>query len=146
MRYLFLFLFLLFSGISNCQTVRSRVQYLRLSLSQIKESLNYGFVFSGPQIQYGRDWRWQKPNKLFELETSLGLSSVFSKGICIDFHAVPVNFSYLFKINEKLWLGPEILTEYNYEFYPDLQMGHDFWFSHYSTCISASFQKVLSTI
>jgi hypothetical protein len=143
MRYLFIFLFLSFSGIGISQTVKSKDQSLQLSYSQIKESMNFGFVFRGPQLQYGRDWIWQKSDKRVELETQLGLSALFNKGIGLGFHLTPLNFNYLYQLNEQLWLGPGILTDYNYEFYPDIQMAHPFWFSHYSAGVSVYFQKKL---
>jgi hypothetical protein len=141
MRYLFLFLLLSFSLICNSQTTKSNDQYLQINFSQIKEALNYGFVFNGSQIQYGRDWLWKKPDKRFELESQLGLTSVFNKGIGLDFHLTPFNFNYLFKVNDQLWMGPTVLTDYDYDFYPDLQMGHPFWFSHYSAGASLYFKK-----
>ena len=143
MRHLFLFLILSVPGICKSQTVKVKDQYVVFGLSQIRESMNYGFVFSGPVIKYGRDWQWLMPDYRIELESSLGLSVVFKKGTGIDFHLTPLNFNYLFKLSDLLWLGPGIMTGYNYEFYPDLQTGHDFWFSHYSAGLAVFFEKVL---
>lgn len=126
---------------SSAQTIKLRDQYLILNVTQIREGMNFGFVFHGPQLQYGRDWKWQKPGSRFELGTNLGISPFFRKGIGVDFHLAPVNFNFQVKISDHFWLGPSVLTDYNYEFYPDLQVGHDFWFSHYSAGGSFLFQK-----
>jgi hypothetical protein len=144
MRQLFLFLILSVAGICKSQTVTVNDQYVVAGLSQIRESMNYGFVFNGPMIKYGREWQWQMPDDRIELESSLGLSAVFKKGPGIDFSLTPLNFNYMFKLSDLLWLGPGIMTGYNYDFYPDLQTGHDFWFSHYSAGLAVFFQKLLS--
>jgi hypothetical protein len=144
MRHLFLFLILSVPGICKSQTVSVKDQYLVTGLSQISESMNYGFVFSGPMIKYGREWQWLLPDDRIGLESSIGLSAVFKKGPGIDFTLTPLNLNYLFKLSDQLWLGPDVMTGYNYEFYPDRQTGHGFWFSHYSAGFAIFFQKVLS--
>jgi hypothetical protein len=121
--------------------LKYRDQFLMAGLSQIKEGLNYGFVYSGPQLQYGREWQWQKSDNRIELESQIGLATVFNKGLGLGLHLTPLNFRYLFKINDQLCLGPGLLSDYNYGFYPDLHIGYDFWFSHYSTEVAASFRK-----
>lgn len=140
-RFFLLFLFFGFSTLINSQTVKSREQYFILNSSQIRESMNYGFVFSGPQLQYGRNWQWNRKSVLYGLESQLGIAVLSKKGSCFDFHLSPVNIDCLMNINDQIWLGPCLISDYNYEFYPDLQAGHDFWFSHYSAGISFIFRK-----
>lgn len=142
MRHLFLFIILLHTGIVNSQIQKYTSQYFILNISQLKESMNFGFVFSGPQLEYGRNWKWQKTNRIYELHNHLGVALLSNKGPGYDFHITPFNFNILFRFYDHLWLGPSILTDYNYEFYPDLQTGHDFWFSHYSAGASLFYKKV----
>jgi hypothetical protein len=141
MRYLIFVLLLILPEVCRAQTEKIKDQYLSLSISQLKESLNYGFVYNGPQFRYGRNWQWINPGNEYELQTSLGFSTLFKKGIGIDFHLSPVNFKFLFNINQNLWIGPEFLSDYYYDFYPDMQAGHDYWFSHYSGGVSFLYQK-----
>jgi hypothetical protein len=123
------------------QTNESKEQFLILNLSQIREGMNYGFVFSGPQFQYGRSWLWNKESVQYHLEAKLGAAMLSKKGPGYDFHLSPLNFGCLFNLNNRFWIGPCMISDYNYEFYPDMQAGHDFWFSHYSTGVSILFQK-----
>jgi hypothetical protein len=105
--------------------------------------MNYGFVFNGPQLQYGRNWLWNKKSVAYGLESQLGVAVLSNKGSCIDFHLSPVNFDCLFNPVQPVWLGPCLISDYNYDFYPDLQTGHDFWFSHYSIGLSFVYRKAI---
>jgi hypothetical protein len=136
-----LLLFLCFSTLIKSQTIRYREQYLVLNISQIREKMNYGFVFSGLQLQYGRNWQWSRKSTQYELGTQLGIALLSEKGQGYDFHLSPVHFDYLVNVYHWMWIGPSLLSDYNYEFYPDLQAGHDFWFTHFSTGISFGFEK-----
>lgn len=143
-KYSLLFLILCLAPISKSQTIRSHEQYLVLNISQIKEKMNYGFVFAGPQLQYGRNWQWMKESVQLEMGTQLGAALLSEKGLGYDFHLSPVHFDYLIHACPPLWIGPCLLSDYNYEFYPDMQAGHDFWFTHFSTGISLMFEKAFS--
>jgi hypothetical protein len=137
-------LFLCMAPLSKSQTIRSREQYLVLNICQIKDEINYGFVFSGPQLQYGRNWQWNRKSTQYTLGTQLGIALLSEKGPGYDFHLSPVQFDYLLSIYHTMWVGPSLMSDYNYEFYPDLQAGHDFWFTHYSTGISVVFKKAFT--
>lgn len=143
-RFFPVLLFLCFSTQIQSQTSKSRGQYLVLNFSQIRENINYGFVFSGPQLKYGRTWQWKKKSVQYALESQLGIAVLSEKGPGYDFHLSPVQFDYLIKLNHQLWIGPCLLSDYNYEFYPDLQVGHDFWFTHFSAGVSLAFQKAFT--
>lgn len=140
-RVFLLLFFFAFSTLINSQTVESSEQYFILNRSQIRESMNYGFVFSGPQLQYGRIWQWNRKSAQYGLESQLGIAVLSNKGSCFDFHLSPINIDCLIKLNHQFWFGPCLISDYNYEFYPDLQVGHDFWFSHYSIGISFIFRQ-----
>lgn len=112
-----------------------------MNYSQVRESMNYGFVFNGPQLQYGRSWQWNKEFVRYQLESQLGIGLLSEKGSCYDFHLSPIHFNFLVNLDRQLGIGPCFISDYNYEFYPDLQAGHGFWFSTYSAGICLDFRK-----
>lgn len=125
-----------------CQQIKSKEQSLSLNFLQVKEGLNYGLVFRGPGLQYGRYWQWENESQIIGYQADGGLCFTESRGIIgFNLHLMPVRASYLRKIGtaKKLSLGLSITGEYNWQMYPDLQSGYSFWFTHFSLGGMASY-------
>jgi hypothetical protein len=116
--------------------VEARYHYLSSGLKQIKESANFGLVFSGPALNYGYFWSTAKNKNKVTIENELGLAVLFSHDIpALDFYLKLAEVSYLFNVNAtdfNLLIGPMVKFEYNYNLYPDLQSGFDYWFTNFS--------------
>lgn len=128
---------------------RKHTNSFNLGYKQIKEEANFGLVFSGPIIKYGHNFHCENIKRRIEVDNELGLGTLFSREIPgIDFYLKLLETSYLFKktwSNSELLIGPVIKMEYNYNLYPDLQSGFDYWVSNYSVGInSAYFFKLFS--
>ncbi len=125
-------LFLLSMGIAaNAQ----KTSYLNLSANyaELKDQVNYGLVFRGPNLQIGYVFDLKTSARRFRFESEFGFGASFAKGIAgINFNFKPVQLDYLFPIdfsNSTLWIGPYAAVRYNYHLYPELHSGHTYWFT-----------------
>lgn len=88
----------------------------------------------------------------------VGAGIPFSKNIpALDFYLKPVDMAFMFRFpgyKNRFYIGPEVKFEYNYNLYPQLQSGFDYWFTNFSLGIiahysfnyqSSSFQIMLSS-
>jgi hypothetical protein len=128
--------------------VKFSVKKIQIHFIQIKEGLNFGLVFSGPQFSYNQDWIWEKENSEWQMGTKIGAGILFSHeipGICATF--IPLEFKYYRKIaGIPLQLGFYASPEYRYQLYPDLQSGFDYWLSILSIGPSLKYQQAFSNI
>jgi hypothetical protein len=126
------------------QNIREKTSFLETGSQQIKERANFGLVFHGPSVNYGMNWKFLNDNRLINIESELGISILFSKSIPgLGFYLKPVDFSYLLKINlrdKPFYVGPSLKLEYNYNLYPDLQAGFDYWFARNYIGVSSSYR------
>ncbi len=127
----------------HCQAQNREItsnSYWRTGFKQIKESANFGLVFSGANINYGHYWESSKNNRIFSIENEIGVSIPFSKGIpALDVYLKPAEVSYLFSSSGKnsFAVGPLVKFEYNYTLYPQLQSAFDYWFTNFSMGINS---------
>jgi hypothetical protein len=88
-------------------------------------------------LNYGRNWKFLNDRRLINIEGELGFGILFSKNIPgLGFYLKPVDLEYLLRFNLKskpVYIGPSLKLEYNYNLYPDLQSGFDYWFTR--SCI-----------
>lgn len=138
-----LFLIFLIITVAKAQEKTNISQsYFSTGFKQIKESANFGLVFSGANINYGHYWESLKNNRIFSIENEIGVSIPFSKGIpALDIYFKPAEISYLFCSNGKntFAAGPLVKFEYNYTLYPQLQSAFDYWFTNFSMGINSLF-------
>jgi len=136
-----IFLLLIFTLGSAQDKTFSRNSLFAAGYKQINESANFGLIFSGPDLNYGMVWKSVNEKRYFSFEYELGAAILFSKKIpALDFYLKPIDLAYLLKIpleGESLYLGPIMKMEYDYELYPDLQSGFDYWFTNLSFGIGA---------
>jgi hypothetical protein len=126
--------FFLIFGISSAQeNFITRHSFLSAGYMQAKESANFGLVFKGPGLNYGMCWNFVNDNRLITYEFEIGAGILFSRDIpALGFYLKPVDLAYMFKIpagESNLHIGPSLKLEYNYNLYPDLQSGFDYWFT-----------------
>lgn len=131
-----LFLIFLIIAVGKAQEKTTTSQsYFSTGLKQIKESANFGLVFSGANVKYGHYWAKTENNRILSIENEIGVSIPFSKGIpALDIYLKPVEISYLFCTSGKntFAVGPLGKLEYNYMLYPQLQSAFDYWFTNIS--------------
>lgn len=138
-----LFFSLLFAYSSAQDSIVNRNSSLSVGFLQIKEAANFGLVFKGPAVYYGMDWNFNTDKRLIVYGYNLGAGVLFSREMpALGFYFKPVDLAYLFKLHlaeNNLCLGPELKVEYNYDLYPDLQSGFDYWFTNISLGVNARY-------
>lgn len=117
------------------QVTRSHANQFTINFLQIDESMNYGYVFDGPGFGYAYSARWDRGARTIGYEGRINLSYLKARGIeGLSLSLTPVRLEYLLKTGhtEKFFLGPYIITDYQYQLYPDFQSGYSFWFTNLS--------------
>jgi hypothetical protein len=117
---------------------------------QIKEEENLGMVFNAPQISVGFTHERPLKNHILTYQNRIALGPVFSRNMMGAFLNVkPVDLFYGVNITEKsarLYLGPTVKIDYNFQIYPDLHSGFPFWFTDYHVGIGSLFELPLDKI
>jgi hypothetical protein len=135
--------FCLITGISAQDNIIKRRSFLSVNYLQVKESANFGLVFKGAGFDHGMTWSLDNDKTRMIYEYELGLGILFSREIpALGFYLKPVDFAYIFKLrvhNSLLHIGPDLRLEYNYNLYPDLQSGFDYWFTNLSLGINVMY-------
>jgi hypothetical protein len=122
--------------VTGQEVSRSRAGFLTAGMLQVRESANFGLVFTGPALNYGMKFQREHPRFTSIYEFDLGLATPLTRQIIgINFHVKPVDLvlGYKFPLGRvSLLAGPAFRLEYNAQFYPDLQSGYDFWLTELS--------------
>lgn len=138
---LILILLLIFTIGSAQSKSYVRNSFFTAGYNQINEGANFGLIFRGPGLNYGMAWNSVNEKRYLTYEYELGVGILFSRQIpALGFYLKPIDLSYMFKIplaGENLYLGSILKMEYNYDLYPDLQSGFDYWFTNLSFGIGA---------
>lgn len=112
-----------------------KTSYFDLSVdyTELKDQMNYGLVFRGPNLQVGYSLDLETTHRRFRFESEFGFGPSFARGMAgINFRFQPAQLDYLFPIeirNSTLWIGPYAAIRYNYHLYPELHSGHTYWFT-----------------
>ncbi len=119
----------------------SHAHRITLGVQQIKESQNFGLVFTGAALGYSSRWQWEHEYSMSRLSTAVTASAVFSKGIVgVNLHLMPIEWLYLWKVAPSLTIGSVLAADYRYQLYPDLQSGTSYWFSSWTAGIAAEYR------
>jgi hypothetical protein len=110
---------------------KMQINIFQVDFIQVHEDLNNGLVFRGFQLNYDHTWIREYEKNLVQFDTKIGLGLMFSHAIpALGGNLVPLRVEYFRKLkNEKILLGFRVSPEYNYQLYPDLQAGFDYWFT-----------------
>ena len=134
----FLLLALLPAQAQDFEAARS--MNLSLDYQQVKESMNYGLVFSGPQLRftYRKGWKLAGKNIIYQGALGTGLYETRNiLGLNINLKLIDVHYNiYEFIRKISFFAGPWLKSEYNYQLYPDLQSGYSFHFTNYTFGLS----------
>lgn len=121
----------------------TRSSFLTTSYNQVNEAQNFGLVFKGPGLNYGMEWHSAAAKRYISYGYAVGIGILFAKEIpAPGFYFKPVDLEYFFRIRGvigNLYMGPMLKLEYNYNLYPDLQAGFDYWFTNMSAGIGAMY-------
>jgi hypothetical protein len=121
----------------NSRSINASLDFL-----QIKESENYGLVYSGPQIRLSYRNSWEINMKDLVYEGSAGFAYLRSRGTSgLNIHVKVLDLHYNIYERERdvsFFAGPWIKMEYNYQLYPELQSGYSFHFTNYTFGFSVS--------
>lgn len=142
--YLTISLFFIFTFCKAQDHFLTRNSFISASFLQIKESANFGLTFKGPSFYYGMTWNSGNAKRLITYEYELSLGVLFSRDIpALGFYMKPVDISYMYKFpvsNNIILFGPSLKLEYNYNLYPDLQSGFDYWFTNTALGVNALYE------
>ncbi|MEQ9063651.1 MAG: hypothetical protein RIE58_05710 [Vicingaceae bacterium] len=118
-----------------------------IDISQIKEGLNHGLVYTGPlfKFNYRRSWDLNKHTLTYEGRFGLGPLST-REMLGLNFIITPIDLSYFAYENRKriyFKAGPWFSVDYNYQLYPNHQSGYSFYFTNINLgfVASASFEN-----
>jgi len=130
-------------NITNSQQKRTIENEISLNYLQIKEGMNHGLIFRGPGSGYDFSVRWENNTRIIEYSARFAFSYLESRKIGggnINF--MPLNLTYLFKpkAESQFTIGPQLIADYNYELYPDLQSGYSFWFTNFSVGAASQYK------
>lgn len=111
---------------------------------QVKDAFNYGLVYSGMSLAGSYMFSEINENRMFKYTPDVSLGICFSKGAGLNIHFKPADFYLGWQFGPaapgSFVLGPYILTDYNWQTYPDLQSGHMFWFSSLETGVKLLYE------
>lgn len=128
---------------SLSQTSVEHIRAVQINYAQIKDVHNYGLVFRGFGLGYAAGWSWVENSRTLGYRYELGLTVLMTHEIpAADFRLLPICLDYRLPLASipGLSIGPALSVEYRYQFNPDLQSGHAYWFSHISLGGSLNWQ------
>jgi len=103
---------------------------LVLGFLQIKDQFNLGMVFDGPQFEYRYGITWEIDGDEIQYQPKLAFGEGSSHDIAgYQVRIVPINFSWIRSFFEGFKGGLNLVNDYSYQMYPDLQGSHLFWAS-----------------
>ena len=110
-----------------------------IDITQIKEKLNYGLVFTGPTFHFNYRKSWELKERSLMYEGDFGFGPLSTRGMLgLNFRVKPVDLLYnRFSLTRKISVkgGPWFKMDYNYQLYPHLQSGYSFHFTNYTVGI-----------
>lgn len=125
------------------QQKKSKDNSIAAGYLQIKEGMNSGLIFKGPGLIYDFNSKRENEKRIIAYSFRFGFTYLETKEIAAaNLNIIPLNFAWLFKSYDKsdFSIGPQLIAEYNYEIYPDLQSGYSFWFTHFSLGVSTLYK------
>lgn len=135
---LLLVLYALLSLTGFSQTRIYQGSYLSVGAAhlQLKDQLNHGLVFSGPDILVSYGIQRISPNQHFELGTALITGGISSDGTwAFRASLSPIQTHYAWNLVKNpsfcLYLGPAFQAVYDVQGYPELHAGPISWMAYY---------------
>ena len=130
MKQLIIIILLLTAQISYSQITDYKGSTLALGLSylELKDELNHGLVFRGPDIRLSYGYEIKDSSKYFSYNFGIGGGGKTTKGTWAGtWYLSPINSHYSWNIksktNNRFYLGPAFKVQYNIQNYPELHAG-----------------------
>ncbi len=140
---LVIFLFLNIFILSAHESYDFKSLYLSLTTSymELKDDINFGLTYIGPDAIIGFGYKEKDENKIINYEFSFGAGGkLFSESWGFRWEISPADFSYSFNILNKekvsLYLGPGLNIKYGIQNYPDMHSGWLNWMTSYNLGIN----------
>lgn len=113
------------------------------SYFELKDELNHGLVFRGPDVMVYYGYNSIDSKRYFSYQVSLGGGGKTTKGTWgFTWYFSPVDVHYSWRIGNnsanRLYLGPSLKAQYFVQNYPDLHAGPINWFTSYDLGIHMS--------
>jgi len=107
-----------------------------LSYYELKDELNHGLVFRGPDIRLSYGYAIIDSTKYFNYSFGLGGGGKTTRGTWAGTWLIsPFNSHYAWKIksntNTKFYIGPSLNANWNIQNYPELHAGSILWMTSY---------------
>lgn len=138
MKQLLIITLILTSQLSYSQITDYKGSALTVGLSyfELKDELNHGLVFRGPDIRLSYGYEILDSSKYFSYNFSLGGGGKTTKGTWAGtWYLSPINSHYSWNINNqansRFYLGPSFKVQYNIQNYPELHAGSILWMTSY---------------
>lgn len=110
---------------NRTHTVSFKTQYI-----QIKDALNYGLVYSGPNLGVAYSYEKNTNTTLLIYSPEIYFGGLFNKGGGFSWRFKPIDIFYGGKLmSNQITIGGYFSTDYQWQQYPELQGGRLFWFS-----------------
>lgn len=108
---------------------------LKTAFFQIKDDFTYGLVFNGVNLsgRYSFEKNTEKATLMYAPEISFGANYNIGVGLALGFVPIDVFYGYKTKVSpsKPIVVGAYFSTNYNWQFYPELQGGHMYWFTSF---------------
>ncbi len=132
---------------NNCLAQNKNEVSVDVGFLQLKDELNQGMVYHGPQIgfHYHRSWFLKKWELLYKPGIAVGVP--YNRGmIAANINFKPIDFSGIKSVYQKnnhdFRFGLSFATNYSYQVYPEQHSAQLFWYGEIgiAPCIEYSYQ------
>jgi len=113
---------------------------------QIKDKINQGLVFNGPQLSVSWHKLWSFSYFEMIYRPQIGIGAGFTRGITsIALSIKPADLDFMCSVwkygeRQTLKMGINLKANYNYQVYPGLHGGHLFWFTEIGTAVAIEYK------
>ncbi len=125
------------------QTTRSVSFDVSASFLQIKDKYNYGLAHHGGNFSFGLVKEKRTGDKIISWKSNLAVGAIYNKGIGINLHLSPLQYSQSYKVNigniHSSFVGGYVASHFFYQLYPELKNGQMFWLSSQEIGVLFSF-------
>lgn len=120
----------LYSQENNNVTNRTHSLFFKTQNIQVKDALNYGLVYNGPNLGVTYFYNKNMHKYAFSYSSEVYFGGLFGKGGGFSWRLKSIDISYRHKLKSMpLTIGAYYSTDYQWQQYPELHGGRLYWFS-----------------
>lgn len=128
--YTLLFSAKVYSQDSISATSKTHIVSFKTQFIQIKDALNYGLVYNGPNLGVAYSYTKNTDREMFMYSPEIYFGGLFNKGGGFSWRFKPVDIYYGRQLKSKpITIGAYLSTDYQWQQYPELHGGRLYWFS-----------------